>query len=127
MSVKTAGLGLPIPSAARLSVISTLRRWWLPSIYGEFFETVPGGRLRNGDRDSTQRFGGRRRPTITTAVIAELQTDLQSIGYFCPVDGRYDRRTQGAVQAFQEHFLSRTRPNGHVDEATAEAIKFVRP
>lgn len=123
-----AGLGLPIPSSAHLSMMPIIR-WWrfAPSIYGEFFKIVSGGRLRNGDRDSTQRFGGRHRPTITTAVIAELQTDLQSIGYFCPVNGRYDRRTQGAVQAFQEHFLSRTRPNGHVDEDTAEAIKFVRP
>jgi N-acetyl-anhydromuramyl-L-alanine amidase AmpD len=113
-------LNLPIPG---LSIL-------LP-IYGGFFNAVPGGRLQSGDRDSTQRFGGARRPAITTPIIAELQTDLAAIGYFCPVDGRYSEQTETAVWAFQQHFMqsagtavSRIR---QVDENTAEAIKAVRP
>lgn len=121
--LEAAGLGIPL-------FIGPLR----PGLYGGFFDAVPGGRLREGDNDANQRYGGSRRPTLTHAIIAELQTDLSEIGYFCPVNGTFDIPTRWAVQMFQEHFFSGTRRRsgpgfnrGQVDQLTAETIKRARP
>jgi N-acetyl-anhydromuramyl-L-alanine amidase AmpD len=134
-----AGVGRPVPTADQLATSASLRRLNLPlagfafllPIYGGFFNTVPGGRLRPGDRDNTHQFGGAARPALATPIIAELQTDLAAIGYFCPVDGEYGSQTDYAVRAFQQHFMeSAGTPvsrRGEVDENTAEAIKAVRP
>lgn len=104
-----------------------------PTIYGGFFTVVPNGRLQSGDNDANQIYGGRRRPSITTAIIDELQTDLSDIGYFCPVDGSFGQQTAWAVRMFQDHFFSgrrrRSDPGfrrGQVDLLTAETIKSVR-
>ncbi|MCA9941838.1 MAG: N-acetylmuramoyl-L-alanine amidase [Ardenticatenaceae bacterium] len=104
-----------------------------PTIYGNFFTEVPNGRLRNGDNDANNRYGGASRSSITSAVIQELQTDLSDIGYFCPVDGSFGQQTLWAVNMFQDHFFSgarqRTDTNfqrGEVDLRTAEMIKSVR-
>jgi len=63
--------------------------------------------------------------------IHELQTDLKDIGYSVSVDGYFGVKTRMAVQMFQEHFFSEPRrgggANGHVNRATAERIKSVRP
>lgn len=120
--LNTAGLGLPVPSSP------------LPTLaggdYGGFFVAVPGGFLQAGDRDDRQRYGGSVRSTLTTPVIEELQRDLSSIGYFCPVDGRYGSQTTCAVRVFQEHFMTTAglpvAHPGQVGESTAKAIKFVR-
>jgi hypothetical protein len=96
--------------------------------YGGFLVTVPAGRLRQNDRDSTHRYGGAAHPTIS-GVIGELQSDLRTIGYLCPATGVYDRATEFAVHMFHEHFFAGTRPraahHGQVDEATATRIKGV--
>jgi len=130
-TLAVAGLGMPVPTSVSMAIQQSIRsNLGLPAIYGNFFTLVTGGRLRSGDRDSTQTFGRRRRPAITHAVINELQTDLSVIGYFSPVDGTFGGQTTAAVRAFQEHFFSgsiaRAAHPGQVDERTAEAIKAVR-
>ncbi|MBW4655831.1 MAG: S8 family serine peptidase [Kaiparowitsia implicata GSE-PSE-MK54-09C] len=104
-----------------------------PSAYGGFFTSFPDERLRQDDNDARQIVGGRHRPAFTTAVIAELQTDLSQIGYYCPITGRFDVSTVMAVRMFQDRFFSGSRRRsdpafraGQVDSITAMAIKNVR-
>jgi N-acetylmuramoyl-L-alanine amidase len=121
-TLEGAGLGMTVIAAPPT-----------PGQYGGFFDTFPTERLRRGDNDTGQVFGGRHRPTITAPVIAELQTDLSRIGYFCPITGRFDDPTVAGVKMFEEHFFSGTRRrtdpafrSGQVDSVTAMAIKNVR-
>jgi len=78
--------------------------------------------------------GGRPSNTVSGNPIRELQTDLRDIGYFAPLDGNFDERTEFAVMMFQKHFFSGSRrtlinasDRGKVDQVTAEFIKRVRP
>jgi N-acetyl-anhydromuramyl-L-alanine amidase AmpD len=77
--------------------------------YGGFFNEFPASSLRRGDRDNGHVYGGVARPTITANVITNLQTDLRTIGYFCPSTGRYDDATAWTVHMFNEHFFSGSR------------------
>jgi peptidoglycan hydrolase-like protein with peptidoglycan-binding domain len=72
---------------------------------------------------------------LTGEPIRELQSDLRAIGYYAPVDGTFDAKTEFAVHVFQKHFFSGSRRGsalsdkqfGMVDRVTAEFIKNVRP
>ncbi|MGA7502126.1 MAG: N-acetylmuramoyl-L-alanine amidase [Isosphaeraceae bacterium] len=106
---------------------------WL-LMYGGFFKAVPAGSFRKGDNDSHHRFGGSTTVAgVTGTPVQEIQEDLRDIGYSVGTpDGDFGRKTEAAVEMFQEHFFSRprqrgTRPDGRVDQATAEMIKRVRP
>jgi hypothetical protein len=133
----------------------------LDGAFGGFFRLRPAGQLRAGDRDSTRVWGGGNpwpavpgtgavagapagapgnsvqgttgSPTISGAPIRELQTDLRDIGYFTPVDGNFEAKTEFAVSQFQRHFFSGSRrgliadaQRGKVDPVTAKFIKSVR-
>ena len=72
--------------------------------------------------------------TVSGDPILELQTDLRDIGYFAPLNGHFDARTEFAVMMFQKHFFSGSRrtlihagDRGTVNRITAEFIKRVRP
>jgi N-acetyl-anhydromuramyl-L-alanine amidase AmpD/subtilisin family serine protease len=100
------------------------------TIYGGFFRSFPAGRLQLNDNDASNRYGGQAVPSLS-GIIAELQDDLRSIGYFCPSNGIYDTATRFTVQMFQEHFFAGSRrglgnPSGSVDWNTASLIKSVR-
>jgi N-acetyl-anhydromuramyl-L-alanine amidase AmpD len=102
----------------------------LDTEYGGFFDQFPTSSLRSNDRDSTHRFGGVVRPALTAAIIRELQTDLRSIGYACPLNGVYDLATSRAVMIFNEHYFSGSRQiagksGDRVDMDTANAIKGI--
>jgi N-acetyl-anhydromuramyl-L-alanine amidase AmpD len=116
--LEVAGYGLSMPAGPMN-----------PAAYGGFFALVPAGRLRSGDRDSTHRYGGAVRPTITANVIAELQGNLRCIGYWCPDTGQYDDPTHWAVAMFQERYFSGARTpaahSGQVDLITAMGIKGI--
>jgi N-acetyl-anhydromuramyl-L-alanine amidase AmpD len=131
------GLGM-VPNGGAMS---------LDKAYGGFFLLRPGSHLLIGDRDSLRVWGGGKpwpatppvagaapSETVTGNPIRELQTDLREIGYFAPLDGNYDARTEFAVTMFQKHFFSGSRrtlidakERGRVDRVTAEFIKRVRP
>jgi N-acetylmuramoyl-L-alanine amidase len=84
--------------------------------------------LQPEDNDNSSRFGGHRRAGFSQRPITELQQDLLDIGYFVSTTGRYDQRTESAVQMFREHFWSRV-PQinpATVDGATANLVKQVR-
>jgi N-acetylmuramoyl-L-alanine amidase len=102
--------------------------------YGGFFVAVPAGALVQGDNDKKQRFGGKTGvASVTGTPVQELQEDLRDIGYSVGTpDGDFGKKTERAVEIFQEHFFTGTRsrsaaPDGKVDRATAELIKQVRP
>jgi N-acetyl-anhydromuramyl-L-alanine amidase AmpD len=109
----------------------------LADTYGNYFTSPNATRLRAGDRDSTHHYGGENRPDIpvagTTAPIAELQADLDHIGYQVDQNGRYDDRTVLAVDKFQRHFFSGSRNGtvptnqlGQFDAMTAMWVKAIR-
>jgi N-acetyl-anhydromuramyl-L-alanine amidase AmpD len=94
--------------------------------------------LRRGDHDrhssTPARLGGVSRPDVTGAPIAELQKDLEHIGYSVrPAGGalgQFDPHTEAAVDRFQRHFFSGRRQNprmtlGRVDALTAFRIQTV--
>jgi N-acetyl-anhydromuramyl-L-alanine amidase AmpD/LAS superfamily LD-carboxypeptidase LdcB len=100
----------------------------------------PADVLRNGDHDrhgtTPARLGGGARADVTGAPIAEIQADLEHIGYSVrPAGGalgRFDTHTVAAVDRFQRHFFSGSRENlrptlGRVDVVTALWIRAVRP
>jgi putative peptidoglycan binding protein len=111
------------------------------------FSPTTNRSLAENDRDTLRVWGGGKAwpasPPVAGAVasntvsgnpIRELQTDLRDIGYFAPLDGNFDERTEFAVMMFQKHFFSGSRrtlinasDRGKVDRATAEFIKRVRP
>ena len=103
---------------------------WPRDLYGNFFGLVPGGTLRQGDRDATRRFGGATHKAVTGSPIAELQRDLATIGYSVgTADGGFGHRTMRAVQMLQEHFFAQPRHGRHdgmVNWATATTIKSLR-
>jgi N-acetylmuramoyl-L-alanine amidase len=106
---------------------------------GIFMPGQPAVVLRNGDRDqhvtTPARLGGVQRPDVAGAPIAELQADLEHIGYSVrPTGGalgRFDAHTVAAVDRFQRHFFSGSREHlrpalGRVDSLTAGWIRAVR-
>ena len=120
--VEALGLGLQISDG----LVSS-------SIYSGFFEEVPTGTIRDGDRDDQQRYGGTRRPGMN-GIVREIQEDLGRIGYLTkPIDGHYGTITTWAVKMFQQHMFSGSRRengtehsgDGRVDQKTAEMIKRV--
>jgi N-acetyl-anhydromuramyl-L-alanine amidase AmpD len=108
--------------------------------YGSIFSAgQPAVDLRNGDRDphgtTPARLGGIPRPGLNATPIADLQADLEHIGYSvrpaAGALGQYDAHTVAAVDRFQRHFFSGTRESvcptlGHVDGTTAGWIRAVR-
>ncbi len=100
-------------------------------IYGAFFVNHPNDSFRLNDNDANRVYGGKVRNDVNGNVIAELQTDLQAIGYYCPVTGVYNEATSYAVKVFNDHFFTGTRTRspmfGAVDKMSAEIIKRVRP
>lgn len=117
--VEALGLGM---SASTTPIV--------PTIYSSFFVLVANETLRPGDNDERRRFGGATRNTIVGDPIAELQTDLQTIGYeLGGVDGDFGEKTKMAVEMCQEHFFAGGRghkpPDGRVDQKTAQLIKAV--
>lgn len=100
--------------------------------FGNFFAVRPSGKLADGDRDSSQVFGGEHLTDVSGAV-AELQQDLASIGYYLGnIDGAFGGITRWAVRVFQQHMFSgsrRTDPlnsgDGKLDIETATLIKRV--
>ena len=119
----------------------------LDDAYGGFFRLREAGQLRKDDRDTLRVWGGGHpwapsppvagadpSNTVSGDPVRELQTDLRDIGYFAPLDGNFDARTEFAVMMFQKHFFSGSRRNlikdserGKVGRVTAEFIKRVRP
>lgn len=98
-----------------------------PFLYGGVFHKFPTIIIVKGDQDKIHKYGGKSRPAITSHVIQELQTDLNTIGYFCPVTSMYDKPTNKAVEMFQEHFISMNNSSplsGKVDLITANTIKL---
>jgi N-acetyl-anhydromuramyl-L-alanine amidase AmpD len=97
-------------------------------IYGGFFETFSGGRLKLHDSDTAHKYGGKV-TNLRSSLIYELTADLKDIGYACKDGSIFGISTQLAVKAFQHHFFSGTRFRGYtpgeVDLATAEMIKSV--
>ena len=81
----------------------------LDTEFGGFFHQFPDSSLRPNDRDSTHRFGGVVRSAMTAEIIKELQTDLRTVGYACPLNGVYDVETSWAVHIFNEHYFSGSR------------------
>ncbi len=102
----------------------------VPGFYGGFFTLVPTGFLRAGDDDSHHHVGGKVHKGFTGTPVRELQDDLAAIGYSLVPNGKFDKKTERAVIAFQEHFFAAGRgngtANGHVDYNTASMIKGVR-
>jgi N-acetylmuramoyl-L-alanine amidase len=108
----------------------------LENTYGNYFITANATTLQLNDRDSTHHYGGANRPDIpvagTTAPIAELQADLDHIGYWVDQNGIFDERTKYAVDKFQRHFFSGSRRAaftgtlGQLDAMTAIWVKNVR-
>lgn len=101
------------------------------NMFGGYFKLRPTGKLRSGDRDEMHRYGGEILTTVNGA-IAQLQTNLQQIGYYCPPDGAFGSVTGRALQMFQQHMFSGTRRtspqnsgDGTLDLASAELIKRV--
>ncbi|HEX3531968.1 MAG TPA: N-acetylmuramoyl-L-alanine amidase [Thermoanaerobaculia bacterium] len=120
VTLRAQGFGLPLKTGIPLG-----------GIYKGLFDKLPMLRLLPKDTDSLPRYGGRTDTGIPGGVIGELQSDLATIGYYCPVTGQYDATTIGAVGAFQEHF-SASLPSipaankGTTDKRTAELIKQAR-
>jgi len=117
-ALRAAGLGIPIrfgPPA--------------PSPLNAFFGAHPGEQLQQGDRDAGKVYGGVARPALAGGVIADLQTKLARIGYFCPATNRYDSPTRFAVEMFQEHFMGASQPRpanaGQVDNRTVNILELV--
>ncbi|MEZ6063053.1 MAG: N-acetylmuramoyl-L-alanine amidase [Planctomycetaceae bacterium] len=95
-----------------------------PPFPGSFLDQFPTGALRSGDNDTSRRFGGTVRSTVTGNPVQELQEALRRIGYSVGTpDGDYGQKTVWAVRMFQKHFHEMGLPeNGRVDAATASAI-----
>lgn len=99
--------------------------------YAGIFGLFPSLRLDTQDADprgsSTPRYGGEERPELpAAAVIAELQRDLQDIGYCVSVTGQFDARTFAATDRFRRHFARQSMPSrrthGAIDLNTARRI-----
>jgi len=95
---------------------------------------VPGGTFQPNDDDALHRYGGavRAATAVIGTPITTLQMGLDAIGYSIDTNGRYDAKTQMAVQMFQVHFFSGsnrrpTAPNGLTDRQTAEEILAIWP
>jgi N-acetyl-anhydromuramyl-L-alanine amidase AmpD len=107
---------------------------------GIFVPGQPAVVLQSGDHDrrgtTPARLGGRPRPDVTGTPIADVQADLEHIGYSVrPANGalgRFDAHTVAAVDRFQRHFFAGSRAQlrpalGRVDAVTAAWICAVRP
>jgi N-acetyl-anhydromuramyl-L-alanine amidase AmpD len=99
-------------------------------LYGGFFKAAPAGRLQEGDSDRRRIYGGRKREAheVTGDPIAELQDDLEKIGYWmATTNGEFDDNTAWAVLTFTEHFHGGGgRRVERVDHSLALMIKCVR-
>ena len=98
--------------------------------FGGYFGLRPNGRLASGDNDDAHRFGGEILNQVDGAV-AELQTDLKTIGYYVGVvDGDFGRITEVALEMLNEHMFSGSRQGsnsgeGRLNFASAEMLKRV--
>jgi N-acetylmuramoyl-L-alanine amidase len=101
--------------------------------WGGYFESYTDP-LRFGDSDKKKVFGGKTRKDVS-GVIAELQRDLQGIGYSVKVNGEFDEYTRQAVDRFKRHFFTGTRKAGapkslavsdRIDKDTANLIVAIR-
>ena len=131
-TLERRGLGMRVPGVVAVG-----------TAYGGIFNVAPGQPamvLRSGDHDpqgtTPARLGGVNRPGLTATPIADIQRDLEHIGYSVrPVGGalgRYDAHTVAAVDRFQRHFFSGTRAgmrptSGRIDATTAAHINAIRP
>jgi N-acetyl-anhydromuramyl-L-alanine amidase AmpD len=94
---------------------------------------VPDLQLQEGDYDVKKvgakvragKFGGKERPEVDGAPIAQLQQWLAEIGYSVgPANGQYSHRTARAVLHFQTHFVG-PGANPNVNRQTAALIRAV--
>jgi N-acetyl-anhydromuramyl-L-alanine amidase AmpD len=104
--LEALGLGM-VPSVGVM-----LGHWVRIVLVGQtFFE------LRRGDRDasgSTQAiYGGTAQPGVTATHVADMQRDLEHVGYavLAPgtAHGTFDEWTEQALKMFQRHFFSGSR------------------
>ena len=86
--------------------------------------------MPRGDNDNAHRFGGEILNQVDGAV-AELQTNLKTIGYYVgEVDGDFGRITEVALEMLNEHMFSGSRQGsnsseGRLNFASAEMLKRV--
>jgi len=119
--LESLGLGL-IPTAGTMN----------DTDFGGYYKVEPSGKLRKGDNDTKQIFGGKKLENVSGAV-AELQRDLTDVGYYLgTIDGDFGEITYWATRVFQQHIFSgsrRTAPDnsgdGRCDRDTAEMLKRV--